>query len=50
MNTYTGMFFEEGILLLQRCYPSRLVEITVCSGGRTGAADNVECLTGEATP
>lgn len=50
VNTYTGMFFEEGILLLQRCYPSRLVEITICSGGRTGAADNVECLTGEATP
>lgn len=44
VNRYTGLFFEEGILLLQRCYRAKAATVTVCSGGRTGAADNVECL------
>lgn len=45
VNMKTGLFFEEGVLLLQRCLPSAKVTITVCSGGRTGAADNIVCLT-----
>lgn len=49
-NVYTGFFFEEGMLVLERCQPSAKVTITVCSGGRTGAADNVECLTPPVTP
>lgn len=44
-NTYTGMFFEEGVLLNKRCYDASLLEIPVCVGGRTGAADNTACLT-----
>lgn len=44
VNMRTGLFFEEGILVLGRCQPSAKVTITVCSAGRTGAADNDECL------
>ena len=29
-------FFEQGLLLLQNCYASKLVEIVVCAGGVTG--------------
>ena len=34
----TGLFFEQGLLLLQNCYASKLVEIVVCAGGVTGEA------------
>lgn len=43
-NTYTGLFFEEGILLHQNCYDAKLVTIPVCAGGITGAANNSSCF------
>ena len=45
VNEYTGLFFEEGILLATRCYTPSLVTLSTCASGRTGAADNVACLT-----
>ena len=36
VNTMTGLFFEQGLLLLQNCYASKLVEIAVCAAGATG--------------
>lgn len=48
VNTYTGLFFEEGILLATRCYTPTLVTMPVCASGRTGAADNTACLTAAA--
>ena len=45
VNTMTGLFFEQGLLLLQNCYASKLVEIVVCAGGVTGEASNAACFT-----
>lgn len=45
VNTMTGLFMEEGILLLQKCWRARRVTITVCAAGSTGAADNTACFT-----
>lgn len=42
-NQYTALFFEEGVLLLQRCYGAKVVEIPVCAGGQTGAAALTDC-------
>lgn len=42
-NQYTALFFEEGVLLLQRCYGAKIVEVPVCAAGRTGAANIVDC-------
>lgn len=44
-NTYTGLFFEEGVLLAKNCYKSKLVTIPVCAAGVTGAASNAACFT-----
>lgn len=44
VNRYTGLFAEEGILLLNRCYTSKLLTIPVCAGGVTGAASNTACF------
>lgn len=45
VNEYTGLFYEEGILLATRCYTPSLVTLSACAAGRTGAADNTNCLT-----
>jgi hypothetical protein len=42
VNTYTGLFFEEGILVAKMCYEAALVTLPVCNAGRTGAA-NLSC-------
>lgn len=39
VNTYTALFFEEGIGLAKLCYEANLLTIPVCNAGRTGAAD-----------
>jgi hypothetical protein len=39
VNDYTGLFTEEGVLLAQRCYKSKLATIQVGVTGRTGAND-----------
>lgn len=38
INEYTGVFFEQGILVAKAGYGSDLVTIPVCSAGLTGAA------------
>jgi hypothetical protein len=44
-NTYTALFFEQGILTAKLCYDSTAVEIPVCTAGRTGAADQTCVVT-----
>jgi hypothetical protein len=39
VNEYTGLFTEEGVLLAQRCYKSKLATLQVGVTGRTGAND-----------
>ena len=43
VNEFTGLFAEEGLLVMKNCLPSKNIRIPVCSAGRTGAADNVDC-------
>ena len=38
-NIYTGLFFEQGILVAKMCYEADLVTIPICNAGETGAAD-----------
>lgn len=40
-NRYTGLFFEEGILLADNCMTGNVVTIPICTAGRSGAADQV---------
>jgi len=42
-NTYTGLFTEEGILVVKRCYQAKLVTIPLCGAGRTGQANITAC-------
>lgn len=42
-NQYTALFFEEAVLLLQRCYGAKRVTIPVCAGGVTGANTLSDC-------
>lgn len=44
VNTYTGLFMEEGVLLLQNCWKAKKVTISVCASGKTGAASNTACF------
>jgi hypothetical protein len=37
VNTYTGLFFEQGILVANPCYSAALITIAVCGAGRQGA-------------
>lgn len=39
VNVYTGVFFEQGLLVAKMCYDSDLVTLPICNAGRTGAAD-----------
>lgn len=45
VNEYTGVFFEQGILVAKAGYGSNVVTIPVCSAGMTGAAALI-CGTG----
>jgi hypothetical protein len=49
-NLYTALFYEQGVLLLQKCYKAYKTTIDLCSAGVTGANTNTECLTGAVTP
>lgn len=42
-NQYTALFYEEAVLLLQRCYGAKIVEMPVCAAGTTGAANLTDC-------
>lgn len=50
VNKAQQLFFEQGLLLLSRCYGAKVVTIPVCSSGRTGIADVSECLVTPAGP
>lgn len=39
VNEYTGVFFEQGILVAKAAYGSSLLTIPICAAGRTGAGD-----------
>jgi hypothetical protein len=45
-NTYTGLFFEEGILTVQLCPGGVAATIAVCNSGHTGSADVAVCNSG----
>lgn len=47
-NTYTGVFVEEGVLVVQRCTHTCKVTIPICVSGETGAAALTACLTAAA--
>ena len=38
-NKNMALFYEQGVLLLKRCYGGRLINIPVCAAGRTGIVD-----------
>jgi hypothetical protein len=42
-NTYTALFAEEGVALIQRCTDSYKVSVNTCTSGQTGAKDLVDC-------
>ncbi len=35
-NVFTGLFFEEGVLVAKMCYEAQLVTVPVCNAGATG--------------
>ena len=42
VNTYTGLFMEQGLLVAKLCYNADLLTLPVCAAGRTGAS-NLTC-------
>jgi hypothetical protein len=45
VNEYTGLFFEEGIAVIQRCFKSKLVTIALNASGASGAATTTAAFT-----
>jgi hypothetical protein len=45
VNLMTGLFFEEGVLLAQTCFKSKVVTFNVKGAGTTGAASNTGTFT-----
>ena len=45
VNTFTGLFMEEGVLLLQNCWKAKIVTVAHSAAGLTGAASNVGTFT-----
>ena len=39
VNVYTGVFFEQGLLVAKMCFGSDLVTLPICNAGRTGIND-----------
>lgn len=39
INEYTGVFYEQGVKVIRRGYRSHVIEVPVCTAGRTGAND-----------
>jgi hypothetical protein len=44
-NLYTALFYEQGVLLLKKCYTAYKATIPLCSAGVSGIANNAACLT-----
>jgi hypothetical protein len=42
VNTYTGLFMEQGLLVARMCFTSDLITLPICNAGRTGAS-NLTC-------
>lgn len=49
VNTFTGLFFEEGLLVANTCFDADLITIPVCGSGHTGIA-NVNVCGVDTTP
>jgi hypothetical protein len=49
VNVFTGLFFEEGLLVANKCWDADLITIPVCNSGRTGAQSLTVCGT-DTTP
>jgi len=43
-NTYTGIFVEEGVLVVQRCTHTCKVIVPLCVSGETAAVTYAACL------
>lgn len=43
VNTYTGLFMEEGLLVAQMCYEAVLGTVPICAAGITGA-QTLDCV------
>lgn len=50
VNTYTALFAEEGVALVNTCGDSVKVTIPTCASGQTGIADIATCIGQDATP
>jgi hypothetical protein len=46
VNTYTGLFFEEGLLVAKMCNEATLLTLAICNSGKTGIANIAACGTG----
>lgn len=46
VNIYTGLFFEQGLLVAKMCNEAMLVTLPMCGAGRTGIANIAQCGTG----
>lgn len=46
VNTYTGLFFEQGLAVANTCAEAMLVTLSACGAGRTGIANIAQCGTG----
>lgn len=44
-NTYTGLFFEQGLLVANTCNEARLITVPTCASGKTGAQSATVCGT-----
>jgi hypothetical protein len=49
-NTYTALFAESGVAVVNTCGDPIKFEINACASGQTGAADLTDCLIGNVTP
>lgn len=43
VNVYTGLFFEQGLLVANLCNEARLITIPTCASGKTGAQTATVC-------
>lgn len=42
-NNYTALFTEEGYLMAKMCHDSRVVTVSICPDGSTGAGVDIDC-------
>lgn len=49
-NNYTALFTEEGYLMAKMCHDSRVVTVSICPSGATGAGVDIDCDGTAVTP